>query len=218
MIRINLLPQSGKAARVAGPSGSGQLWAGIYLFAVVVWGIGLAVRYISYENTLEEKQEANRTLQADIQRLQAKSARLEEVRAQLAASQQLEEVVDELNRARTGPTRLMLELSKVLSTGPGSGPTIDPQRLEQLRHDNPHAGFNPGWDVHRLWLTSFTENNRECGIRGTGRSNEDVAEFLRRLTLSELFETVTLQRTQAQGDRQDGQEFINFELTCKVRY
>ena len=218
MIRINLLPQTGKSARVAGPTGSGQLWAGIYLFAVVVWGIGLAVLYISFQSTLEEQKQANSTLDAEIQRLETKSARLEEVRSQLDASKQLEEVVAELNRARTGPTRLMLELSKVLSVGPGSGPTIDPQRLEQLRHDNPHAGFNAGWDVHRLWLTSFTENNRECTMRGTGRTNEDVAEFLRRLALSDLFESVTLERTQAQASRESGLDFINFELTCKVRY
>jgi len=218
MIRINLLPQTGKSARLAGPSGSSQLWAGIYLFATVVWGIGLAVLYLSFQSTLEEKQEANRTLDADIQRLETKSARLEEVRSQLEASRQLQEVVAELNRARTGPTRLMLELSKVLSSGPRSGPTIDPERLEQLRHDNPHAGFNPGWDVHRLWLTSFTENNRDCTIRGTGRSNEDVAEFLRRLALSDLFETVTLQRTQSQANSDVGLDFINFELACKVRY
>lgn len=218
MIRINLLPTSGKTTRVAGPSGSAQLWGGIYLVAVVIWGVMLALIYFNYQATLEEKQEANRTLDAEIQRLETKSARLEEVRSELEASQELEEVVDQLNRARTGPTRLLLELSDILSTGDGAGPSIDPQVLERIRHDNPLASYNRSWDVHRLWLTHFQEENRECSMRGTGRTNEDVAEFLQRLTLSELIETVNLERTVAQTDRETGLEFIEFQLVCRVTY
>ena len=218
MIRINLLPDSGKSKSVAGPSGSAQLWAGIYLVGVVAWGIMLALVYFNYESTLEEKQEANRTLDAEIQRLETKSARLEEVRGQLESSRELEEVVEQLNRARTGPTRLLLELSDILSTGDGAGPTIDPQALEQLRRDNPLASYNPNWDVHRLWLTHFDETDRECTMRGTGRTNEDVAEFLQRLSLSELIETVSLERTVARRDGDTGLDFIEFHLSCKVTY
>ena len=51
-----------------------------------------------------------------------------------------------------------------------------------------------------------------------GRSNEDVAEFLRRLTLSEIYDDVTLQRTRAATDPATNLPTVGFDITCKVRY
>ena len=87
-----------------------------------------------------------------------------------------------------------------------------------MRQDNPLAGFNESWDVRRLWITSFEEIERECKIVGMGRSNEDVAEFLRRLTLSEIYDDVTLQRTHASNDSETGLQMVGFNITCKVKY
>ncbi|HJK93790.1 MAG TPA: PilN domain-containing protein [Polyangiaceae bacterium LLY-WYZ-15_(1-7)] len=225
MIRINLLPEAKRQARVAsGPSGGSQVWAGVYFFGVLVWGAILAVIYFSYDSELEEKRRANNALQTQIDQLRTKSARLEEVRAELEQSRALEEVVADLNKARTGPTRAIMELSRILSACPAGesceevGPTIDPQALEELRRENPLAGYNRSWDVRRLWLLHFEEENRECRMRGRGRTNEDVAEFLRRLALSELFDQVTLQRTERVVDRESELELIGFELTCQVIY
>ncbi|MEM1416625.1 MAG: PilN domain-containing protein [Myxococcota bacterium] len=215
MIRINLLPQAKKATRSAGPSGSSQTWAGIYLAALVAWVLVLGVVYFVYDGDLQEQQQANRVLQGQIDQLRTKSARLDEVRAQLEQSYALERVVEELNAGRTGPTRVMIEVAKILSQG--GGPTIDAAELEALRADNPLAGFTRGWDVRRLWLTAFEEEEREVRIEGIGRSNEDVAELLKRLTLSELFTDVLLQQTQS-TDGRDGPAFIEFELYCKVSY
>jgi type IV pilus assembly protein PilN len=139
-----------------------------------------------------------------------------DLEGRLEKSRRLEKVVEELERARRGPTRAVMELSKVLSS-PG-GPTINPAELERMREDNPLAGFNESWDVRRLWLTRFEEVERECKITGMGRSNEDVAEFLRRLTLSEIYESVTLQRTRATNDQDTGLQVVGFDITCKVRY
>ena len=55
-------------------------------------------------------------------------------------------------------------------------------------------------------------------MTGMGRSNEDVAEFLRRLTLSEIYESVTLQRTRATNEPDTGLQMVGFDITCKVRY
>lgn len=226
MIRINLLPEAKRAARTSGGGGgSSQVWAGVYMLAVAIWLAVLAVIYFSYDSELQDKVRANQDLDTQIAELRQRSARLEEVRAELEASHALEEVVTELNAARTGPTRALMELSRILSQCPADrpscddvGPTIDPQALEELRRDNPHAGFNRTWDVRRLWLTKFEEQGRECQMEGTGRTNEDVAEFLRRLTLSELFDGVTLTRTSSNEDRELNLELIEFELTCRVIY
>ncbi len=55
-------------------------------------------------------------------------------------------------------------------------------------------------------------------MEGIGRTNEDVAEFLRRLALSELFDRVTLTRTSSERDTELNLELIKFELTCQVIY
>ena len=223
MIRINLLPGDRKkrARRVApvgmpGDDFSLGTWGLIYGGAVVVWLAVLGVLYFVQSAEVGEITEANKTLEARRDELQAKTEGLADVEAQLEKSRRLEKVVLELERARRGPTRAVMELSKVLSS-PG-GPTIDPAELERMREDNPLAGYNESWDVRRLWISKFEEIERDCKITGMGRSNEDVAEFLRRLTLSEIYEGVTLQRTRAASDRETGLQMVGFDITCKVKY
>ena len=51
-----------------------------------------------------------------------------------------------------------------------------------------------------------------------GRSNDDVAEFLQRLTLSEVFDDIQLVQTEGTTDRETGLPLINFQLSCRVVY
>jgi len=221
MIRINLLPQAKKVARAAAPStpANVQAWAIGYAVAALVWIAALVGIYMIYDGELEEEQAQNAALNTQIEQLRSKSSQLDEVRARLEASQRLENVVGELERARTGPTRVLMELSQILSPPPGGGPTIDPEALEEMRRDNPLAGFNRSWDPRRLWLGAFTETDGNCEMTGLGRTNEDVAEFLRRLALSELFTGVTLRKTESTQVRDlGGLTLISFQLTCQVSY
>ncbi|HEX7479880.1 MAG TPA: PilN domain-containing protein [Polyangiales bacterium] len=213
MIRINLLPE---AKRVQAASGSTQMWGIAYLLSTFAWCVVLTLFYLNYKSTLEEQTKLNGDLETQISQVKGKSANIGEVEAALAKSRQLEEVVSKLQSARQGPARVLMELSRMLSEG--GGPAVSPERLEALRHDNPLAGFNPGWDIRRLWLTSFTEQNRKCTITGLGKTNEDVAEFLRRLALSDLFEHVTLQSTAATTEPLTHSAVVGFTLSCQVRY
>ena len=223
MIRINLLPTDKKkrARRMAPsplPQGDFSLgtWGAIYGGAIAVWLLVLGIFYITQSGKIEVIAQENKTLEARRDELKSKTKGLAEVEESLEKSRRLEKVVQELERARRGPTRAVMELSKVLSS-PG-GPTINPAELERMREDNPLAGYNESWDVRRLWLTRFEEVDRECKITGMGRSNEDVAEFLRRLTLSEIYDAVTLQRTRAATDPDTGLQMVGFDITCKVKY
>lgn len=222
MVRINLLPTDKKkrARRIAPSPLSGDFslgtWGAIYGGAIAIWFLVLGILYFAQSSQLETVAQENKTLEARRDQLQGKTKGLADVEGRLEKSRRLEKVVQELERARRGPTRAVMELSKVLSS-PG-GPTINPAELERMREDNPLAGFNESWDVRRLWLTRFEEVERECKITGMGRSNEDVAEFLRRLTLSEIYESVTLQRTRATNDQDTGLQVVGFDITCKVRY
>lgn len=214
MIRINLLPRASRQAATTSSVGN-NVWLGAYAASLVFWCIGLGAVYFVYDGRVQEQARKNAALETAIASLKEKSAGLEEVKAQLQKSQKLEEVVTELNRARVGPSKMLLELSKIL--GP-QGPTVDPRELEQLTRDNPLAGFNRNWDARRLWIEAFEEEKRECKIRGKGKTNEDVAEFLRRLALSSLFGAVTLQRTEASPEQGPNLSFIGFEVTCTVEY
>jgi type IV pilus assembly protein PilN len=218
MIRINLLPGAPrKQARASGGSGAPPTgWIVGYAAAALITVTALWLVYADLSRELREQNAQNAQVEADIAEIERSSANIDEVRAALEESRELEAVVLDLQRARFGPTRVLVEVAHILSEG--GGPSIDPRRLEELRRDNPLAGFNPSWDFHRLWMTSFVEEDRHVEIEGTGRTNDDVAEFLRRLSLSDLFENVHLTRTEAATDAATRLEFIHFELEATVRY
>lgn len=213
MIRINLLPE---AKRVAAASGSSQVWAIVYMLGISAWAVVLTLVYLNFKSTLDEQIAANTSLEQQIEQVKGKSSNIGDVEAALAKSRQLDEVVSKLQSARQGPARVLMELSRLLSEG--GGPSVTPERLEELRRANPLAGFSAGWDIRRLWIVSFTEDARRCSIKGFGKTNEDIAEFLRRLALSELFEKVTLQSTSAATDGASSLPVVNFELSCQVKY
>jgi type IV pilus assembly protein PilN len=213
MIRINLLPR----ARRQGASRGAAAWGYTYFAAAFIWCIALAFVYFSLSSDLDQAKAQNSDLERQIAQVKTDSGNLDELQKQLDQSLKLEGVVQDLLSARQGPARMLLELSAILS--PGRGPTVDPKKLEELKKANPEAGFSPGWDTRRLWVTSFQEKERACQIKGAARNNEDIAEFLRRLTLSQLFDEVVLVRTGApQGAAQAEVTAVGFELTCRVRY
>ena len=217
MIRINLLPASKKAQRATSTSTGGtSVWVAVYAGTALVTAIVCTLVYFGKLNEISEQQARNQALSTTIAEVTAQSASIEDVRGAIARSRELEEVVAELQRARFGPTRVLMELSRILSVG--GGPSIDSRRLEELRRTNPLAGFNRSWDVRRLWITSFIEEEREVHIRGVGRTNEDVAEFLHRLSLSESFAEIRLDKTEATEDTDTHLAVIGFELTAQVRY
>lgn len=214
MIRVNLLPAARK--KEVGLGGGTQVWVVIYALTAVLCCVFYGVVYWKFNSELEEKKAANVSLEGEIKRAEQQNTNLDELKAQLEKSKKFEEVINSLQAARSGPTRVLMELSKILSKS--GGPSIDEKRLERLRQDNPLAGYNPSWDVRRLWINAFEEKDRHCEVDGLARTNEDVAEFLRRLSVSEVFEAVSLESTKAAQDPNTKQSVVSFSLTCDVRY
>lgn len=213
MIRINLLPQAKRAT--GGGTTSTQVWGYLYLAGAIVWCLALAFVYFSLVSDRDQALAQNAEVERQIARVKQESGNLEGLQQQLEKARQMEKVVQDLLAARQGPTRVLIELSSILSQG--RGPTVDAAKLEEMRKSNPEAGFTPGWDVRRLWLTEFEEERMQCHITGTARNNEDIAEFLRRLSLSSSFDEVTLVRTGPQEGAKD-EGLVVFDLRCKVRY
>lgn len=215
MIRINLLPQAKRAPSSAATGV--QVWGYLYLASAIVWCVALAFVYFSLVSDRDQALAQNDEVRRQIDRVKQQSGNLDELQKQLEKSRQLEKVVNDLLAARQGPTRMLLELSAILSQG--RGPTVDPLKLEEMRKSNPEAGFSPGWDTRRLWVKSFREEQQACSIVGEARNNEDIAEFLRRLSLSTSFENVSLVRTgQPAVAPGAAAPSVTFELKCKVRY
>lgn len=214
MIRVNLLPQARDAKR-AKAEGS-TAWLGVVLGIVVAQALVLLFVYNAKKDELAQIQRKNTEVQTNVDSIKHEISNHGDVRAQLKELRDREEAIQKLQGARSGPTSVLLEIGKVLT--PGRGPTVDRDRLEQLKRDNPSAVPNVNWDPRRLWLTKYSESDRSLKIQGLARDGEDVSEFLRRLTLSDFFQEVRLLPAQKINDTTNKMELVRFEMSAKVKY
>jgi type IV pilus assembly protein PilN len=223
MIRINLMPQKrpmrrrGEAGRAeASSGGESQAWLAFVLGAVLLEVIMLLFVYKMKQDQLTQVQKHNQELTANVDAIKREISNHAEVKSQLKELRDREEAIQKLQSARTGPTATMLELSRIMTQG--RGPTVDRDKLEQLKRDNPTAVPNANWDPHRLSLAAFKEADRTVRLSGLARDGEDVSEFLRRLALSDYFYDVRLLPATKSTDAVTKLELVKFEMSAKVRY
>lgn len=214
MIRVNLLPQK-RGARSAAPQAS-QKWLLVVLGILVLEVVVLFVFHKKKLDDLQEQQNANAQLTGKIDGIKKLVANHEEVKKALVQLRAREDAIAKLQSARSGPTAVLLELAQVLTQG--KGPTADPERLQQLRKENPLAVYNPGWDTRRLWVVQYTETDRVVKIEGVARDGGDVSEFAQRLKLSTYFYDVTVLPGQKEAYKEAKIELVSFALQMKVRY
>jgi type IV pilus assembly protein PilN len=213
VIRVNLLPQKREVKRA---SEANQGWLLVVVGLVAIEVVGLFVLHQWKREELARQTRKNAELTTQIDAIKKAVANHADVKAQLEVLRAREEAINKLQTARTGPTAVMLELSRLLTSG--RGPTVDPDLLAQLRRDNPTIVFNPGWDARRLWLTSFQESDRVAKIEGLARDGDDVSELARRLNLSVYFAEVKLLPAVRSVDPDTKLELIKFQLQSKMRY
>jgi type IV pilus assembly protein PilN len=151
-----------------------------------------------------------------VERLKREIGDYEQVKAQRAELQRQRDAIQKLQANRAGPVFLMRELSGILSTG--KGPSFDKTEYEETLRRDPNAGYNPNWDVRRVWVTSWEEKGHEVTIKGSAKSSDDVAEFTKRLKLSPFFADVYWQQTTPQTDSKLNVSYVNFDMRCKVNY
>ena len=211
MIRINLLPQKREARRDAG---QGWLVAVMLVVAAEVVVLGLYHQFKLQE--LAKQKQVNTELSNQISQIQATVKNHAEVKKKLGVLRAREEAIQKLQKARSGPTAVLLELSKLLTTG--RGPAISPEELMQIKKDNPQYVHNLSWDARRLWLSSFKEHQRIVKLEGYARDGEDVSELARRMSLSKYFEDIVLLPATRQQDTETKLEVVKFQLQAKVKY
>jgi len=213
LIRINLLPQKRKRAE---RGESSQLWLAVVMVLLLAEVAGLFVFHGFKNEELADQERKNAALQSQIDQSKKSVANHAQVKEKLAQLRAREQAIAKLQSARSGPTAVLLELARILT--PGRGPSVDPDRLAQLRRDNPLAVFNPTWDARRLWLVRFVEEQRKVRLEGLARDGEDVSELARRMNLSSYFSEVKLLPAKRQTDQKTGVELVNFSLEAKVKY
>jgi type IV pilus assembly protein PilN len=211
MIRINLLPVKHVKKVQAGQR---QLF--ILVLAVVA---EIAVLFFLYQLEASEVEDLKRKasfLDQEIQQLKREVGDFDQLKAkhdQLLAQQK---VINDLQKARTGPVWVMRELSDVLT--PGKGPSIDQASYEALLRQDPNAGYDPRWNPHRLWLEKLQESGSEIRLMGKAKDYDDVAEFHKRINLSKYFTDDFLERNDLIHDTKLNQKLVRFSLRAKLTY
>lgn len=211
MIRINLLPVR-QSRRVA--AGARQM----VVFVVLILA-AMGVMFLLYQtksSEVDSKTRSVRLLRQDIEKLKKEVGDFDRLRKQRNRLLKQQRTIQQLKQAKTGPVRMLRELSEILSKG--KGPTIDQQRYEKLLRINPRAGYNPNWNPRRLWIDNLDEKNKQLEIIGRAKDQSDVVELLRRLTLSEFFEDVMHKDSNQRMDDKAGFKVVNFVVTCRLNY
>jgi type IV pilus assembly protein PilN len=218
VIRVNLLPQKKRAERVAvAEPSSSQRWILVVLAFAILLGAGFTWFHQTKVKELEAQNGINQQLEGDISNIRQLVLQHEQVKKDLVVLKARDEAIQKLEKARTGPTAALLELSRLLT--PGKGPTVDPDRYEAQRKNNPLQAINPGWDARRVWLTSFKEQNRVVEMQGLARDSTDISELAYRLKASSYFYDVKLLPGGKNKSAPSGEvAMVTFGMQLKVRY
>ncbi len=212
MIRVNLLPHA--AERRTAPEAS-QAWLVFVLLVVLVEVAGLFLFHETKVDELEEVTAEVAQIQTQVDEIGARIKNHDKVKKELEVLRAREDAIAKLQAGRSGPTAVLLELGRILT--PNKGPTVDADKLEKLRAENPLAVFNPSWDTRRLWVTQYAEDERSVRVEGVARDASDVSEFAQRLRLSQYFDEVEL-RDGGDSSASREAELVQFALNVKVRY
>jgi Tfp pilus assembly protein PilN len=199
----------------------------VYMGLGLLGGVaGMVFMYMSAQSQLDAVTRANDATRADIDRMKADLGDYDKIKAERQDLLKQQKTIQALEAGRTGPLYLMREVSEILT--PNKGPTFDRSSYEERLRRDPNVGFNTSWDTRRVWLDSFDETQGRVRIKGSAKTNEDVAEFLKRLQLSIFFSdiapesTTQVNETQASSSSSSSGEssvkHVTFNLSAKVVY
>jgi len=211
VIRINLLPVKAERRREAARIQLifGAVTVGAMLVALMVWhGVVTA--------ETEDLAEKKKNVETVVTKLKKEVGDYDLVKAQRENLLRQKDAIQRLQQSRSGPAYFLRELSHVLTQG--KGPTFNHMRYEETLRRDPNAAINLAWDPKRVWLISYVEKDRQVQMQVGAKSDDDVAEFLKRLKLSAFFSEVYWKQTQPQVDSKLNVSYVTFDVDCKVTY
>ncbi len=219
MIRVNLLPDA--ADRRSGSEG-GQTWLLLVMVVIVLEIIALFFFHQTKEEEVNKLRAEVKRFDSQINDIKAFVKDHDKVKARLVELRAREDAIAKLQSGRSGPTEVLLELSRLLT--PGKGPTLPPQKEAQEASDKTEAeqqvsmNYNANWDARRLWLRKYGEAERAVRLEGVARDGGDVFEFSQRLKLSRYFDEVELLPGKQRAGKESKIEMVGFALQVKVKY
>jgi type IV pilus assembly protein PilN len=211
MIKINLLPVKAAKRREQGQK---QLLAGVVVISAAL--VAIIAFHGTQVSKINQMRDDNQKLSRAIAQLKAEIGDYDLIKAQRDELIRQRDAIKRLQANRSGPTYMMRELSDILT--PGKGPTFNKEQYEDRIKRDPNAGFNPNWDTRRAWLISYAETAHSVKLKGGAKSDEDVAEFLKRLKVSAFFSDVYWQQTQPEVDTKLNVSYVTFDVQCRVNY
>lgn len=211
MIRINLHPVR---AQKKAQEGRRQLL--FFVLIVVAEMVVLGLLYSWQAGEIDLKQKEVSLLQDRIQKLKRDVGDFDELQSQRDRLISQRNIINKLQKGRTGPVAMLREMSDILTQG--KGPTVNQTQYEVLLRRDPNAGFNSNWNPHRLWITGFSEKSGQLMITGFAKDYDDVAEFNKRISLSRFFFNDTLARNKKVYNAKLGLKVVAFRIRCQVKY
>ncbi len=178
MIRINLLPV--RAAKKK-ESIRFQLTVAGLITAMVI-AVSTAY-YLKLESDVSMLEEDIDVMETELRKLKRKVGELAKIKEQKKLLQSKLDVVNQLEKARTGPVSLFFKISEAIPK--------------------------------KVWLVSLSEDGKNITLNGNAATDEDLAEFMRRLdAYSDVkrVELVVARRTKAEGI---GLDIVSFTINVE---
>jgi type IV pilus assembly protein PilN len=203
MIRVNLLPIKKARRRSAGRT---QLV--VFAALLILQIAAISAIYMAETAALDELKDEVTANQQQVKKAEAAVESAKQLENKQKELQQQVEILDELEKKRTGPVRVLDEVQAMLS----------PPRNEEDRHAQSRKNWNVEWDTRRLWITSLNENEGTFEMVGSAVNADDVAEFLQRLTSADHFDKVQLDYVKASGAKDSEVSLVEFRVTGNMAY
>ncbi|MBU1070145.1 PilN domain-containing protein [Myxococcota bacterium] len=179
MLRINLIPQ-----KISPKEARGQQVLFLILLVWLATGGGLFYHYkfVLDTSSIEKNRgiikENNRKI-AEVQAQLSQYKVLPEAEKQKLQAEYQKRVstVGRIEKVRSNPVFVLLELARIVSVG--QLPTVTgPENKTEL---------DTNWDPSPMFFTSLNEKDRFLTLEGVARSHYDVSELARRMRVSAYF-------------------------------
>lgn len=183
MMRINLLPT--KAARRQGSAqrellGLGAVLAAVLIAMLAVWAIG--------ESSASDLRSKVAAAKAAVAAQKKDMERVAELKKNAEALESKLGVIEDLKRKKTGPTRVLEEIAKILTV----------QR--------------------KVWLTRLSETDGVLQLEGGAMEHENISDFQNALAKApfNMFKNVRL--TLVSGKTADGVSYLEWKMSMTTNY
>ena len=198
MLRINLIPQ-----KVSPKEARGQQ---VLLLILVTWlatggGLFYHYKFVLDTSSIEKNRDIIKDNNQKINALQGQLSQYkvlpEADRQKLKADYQRRvDTVGRIEKVRSNPVFVLLELARIISVG----------QLPTVTGPDGRNELDTNWDPSPMFFTKLDEKDRFLTLEGVARSHYDVSELARRMRVSAYFRNPEILEAKVQSTGQGQQK------------